>query len=172
MDDYASRETADLVRGSAIAVALVALVVLAYAIIANSRLWQQWTAPKRIRVTVAPRAAPEDYAPHLHPMGSDYGSAGGSAGAPADEPGGAGASVAPVTGPPAAGGAAEALREALKNFRLDATRTTTISISSSGRTRLDGRGGLTAIDGLPMDSVRGAIVLSGSGPSARPAPAP
>jgi hypothetical protein len=172
MDSYSSGN-ADLWRGSAIAVALVALVILGYAAIANSRLWHEWTAPKRTRVSTVPMAAPKDYAPHLHPMGTDLDTRGSPAGdaAPPEEPG-AGAGGGAALGPPAVGGAAQALREALRSFRLDPKRTTTISISSTGRTRLDGRGDLTAIDGLPMDSVRGALLLSGTGTASGPPAGP
>lgn len=149
---------ADLWRGTAIAVALVGLVLLVFVIIANSRLWHRVTAPRRVPVSTVPMAPAKGEEPYLHAMGAPREDAAGS-------PDGGGADgETPGKNAVPAGGAGQALRQALSTYRPSLNRTATVTITTSGRASFDDGGPLTS-DGLPMEEVHDATLVTGKAPA-------
>jgi hypothetical protein len=65
----------------------------------------------------------------------------------------------------AANNAADALRQALEDYKADPKKTTIVSISTSGHMKMNRGGELTTFDGLPADAVKGGTMLTASGTS-------
>jgi hypothetical protein len=157
-----SSSFAETWRGVIVAIALGALVLGVFYIIAFGRHWHfpKPAAPKPARL----EQRPEESSPRAVAHGDEDlrsprppGSA---------DPSGAAASAAARPLAPASS-AADALRAVLGSYRADPKSTATASISSSGRVTLKPGGPLTGLDGLPAEALRNGAMVSGGVPAGR-----
>jgi hypothetical protein len=156
-----SATDADFWRGTLIVLALVGLTLVVFLLFAFSGTWRTQFTPRKpppVERTAERKAERKER------------KANASDDSPLPPPGAS--SPPPAGGPQApagtAGNATDALRQALDGYRRDPTRTTTVSITTTGGVKVEGNGDLSVYDGLPARAVREGTVISG-GSVAEPA---
>jgi len=152
-----SESNSEFLRGTLIVVMLVAIAVLVVgALVYAGPLQREFEAMHR--AYTAPVSKPR-IASKSPARSNSRGNKGEDDSSPPPGDGGGGGGGG--TSVPPAASAGEALREALKTYRPDIKHTSTITISSSGKITPMARGGLTTLDGVPMEQLRGGILLEG-----------
>jgi hypothetical protein len=153
-------DNAEVLGGILIALGLLVLGIGAFAVLARQGREPASDIPDRRMTTVA---SPEQHvnkapvsAAALPQVASPAAATLSARSDTSKNPGGHG--LNPVPSP-----AAQALRQVLQNYRNDPHRTATITISSTGRISAAAPGPLTAHDGLPLDALDGATIISGPG---------
>jgi hypothetical protein len=147
----------DASRGVGVAVALGALVLGVFLVIAYGRYWHFPVAPKPVTKSMPPQR-PEGSSPKA---GKDDGDT-----APPGAPGSAGFAVARSS--QATSNAGAALRQVLHDYKADPRKTMNATISSTGQVRIAKDDALTTFDGLPERAINTGSMLSGSVAGAGP----
>jgi hypothetical protein len=163
---------AELLRGILIALGLLALSLGAFLVVASHGRTRAGEVFERVISLVAPTAASPPAAkkprqpisggtaaPLVSPSAGAGPAQAAETASAAGGPSGAGPGAAPS---PAS--AAQALRQVLHDFRGDPRHTASITISTGGKIATGASGPLTH-DGLPMDAVDGATLITGSVPA-------
>jgi hypothetical protein len=168
-----STDNADLVRGLLIALGLIVLCAGAFLLVArNGHSHEPDIIDRVLTIMTPPEPKPEKKKPAPAAGAAGAANPAAAGGAPASADGGPGTPSGPDSSAgnaaglrPVAHTAAQALRQVLQDYRDDPKRTTTITISSTGRISQAKPGPLTAHDGLPMSALKGSTVLTGAVPT-------
>jgi hypothetical protein len=175
MQAQPTTDNADLVRGLLIALGLIALSAGAFLLVAHSGHNRKPDIIDRVMTMMAPPppkaekkkpppAAGAEWSANPAAMGGAAGGAGAGDGGPSGAAGGGGSASAAAGLRPVAHNAAQALHQVLQDYRNDPNKTSTVTISSTGRISQATPGQLTAHDGLPMSALNGSILLTTGAP--------